>query len=90
MNSNLIEQKRKNEIRTWILMALVTGVFLLLGAFLARTTGNKMVFNGFLIFALVQNVVSFWFSDKKHFLYLLRCHPADFRNLGALCRRRSL
>lgn len=64
MNSNLLEQKRKNELKTWLLMALVTGILLLLGTFFARQFNNPMIFNGFLIFALVQNLISFWFSDK--------------------------
>ena len=64
MENNLIEQKNKNIRKTWFLMALVTCIVLVLGYFLSTQFQNPMIFNGFLIFSLVQNVVSFWFSDK--------------------------
>jgi heat shock protein HtpX len=64
MQTNLLEQKNKNIRKTWLMMAIVTFVVLVLGYVLSTRFQNPMIFNGFILFSIVQNVVSFWFADK--------------------------
>jgi heat shock protein HtpX len=47
-------------VRTILLFALLTGIFLAIGFFVAGTAGMTIAF----ILALVMNFVSYWYSDK--------------------------
>lgn len=64
MHSQLLQQKRNNVFKTWFLMLFITVLLVLVGAVLARRFNNPLILNGFMIFALVQNIAAFWFSDK--------------------------
>jgi heat shock protein HtpX len=47
-------------IRSFILFALLTGIFLAVGYFVAGTVGMTFAFG----IALIMNLLSYWFSDK--------------------------
>jgi heat shock protein HtpX len=64
MESYLSQQKRSNELKTWFLMIIVTGVLVFLGYFLSKKFQNPLLLNGFMLFAIIQNLIAFWFSDK--------------------------
>ncbi len=64
MHTNLVQQKQKNIRKTWLIMGLVTFIVLILGYFLSTQFQNPMIFNGFIVFSIVQNIISFYFSDK--------------------------
>lgn len=64
MNNNLTEQKEKNIRKTWFLMLFVTALLVLVGTYLSKRFNNPLILYGFLLFSFVQNIVSFWFSDK--------------------------
>src|SRR5262245_25873211 len=49
-----------NGLKTTVLLALMTGLFIAIGGLLGGRSGMVMAF----VLALVMNFVSFWFSDK--------------------------
>ncbi len=49
-----------NRIKTFVLMTLLTVVFIVLGGMIAGENGVIMAF----VFALIINLISYWFSDK--------------------------
>jgi heat shock protein HtpX len=49
-----------SQIKTGLLLALLSGVILVLGQFLGGSTGLIIAF----VFALVMNIGSYWYSDK--------------------------
>jgi len=61
-----------NNIKTLILLTLLTVVLLGIGQLIGGTTGLTIA----LIFALIMNFVSFWFSDKI-VLFMYRAKEAD-------------
>src|SRR5262245_65891490 len=49
-----------NAVKTTLLLALMTGLFIAIGGLLGGRSGMVMAF----VMALIMNFVSFWFSDK--------------------------
>lgn len=64
MQTHLLQQKRNNVFKTWFLMIFITVLLVLVGSLLADRFQNPSILNGFMIFAMIQNIVAFWFSDK--------------------------
>ena len=65
MNKNhLLEQRSTNNIKTFILLAGITGAILALGYLVSIATGNTNYLWMAFIIALVQNVASYFFSDR--------------------------
>lgn len=60
----LVQQKMKNVTRTWTLMGLVGIAIIALGWLLSGYLGDGRYLNYFVIFAILQNIVAYWFSDK--------------------------
>jgi heat shock protein HtpX len=60
----LVQQKMKNVTRTWTLMGLVGIAVIALGWLLSGYLGDGRYLNYFVIFAILQNIVAYWFSDK--------------------------
>ena len=53
------EKKMTSQLKTGLLLALLSGIILFLGQFLGGSTGLGIAF----VFALFMNVGSYWFSD---------------------------
>jgi heat shock protein HtpX len=62
----------KNQLKTALLLGALTGLFLLLGAFIGGKSGLLIG----LLFAGTMNFVSYWWSDKI-VLWMYRAKPAD-------------
>ena len=62
--ANLYTQQSKNVTRTWLLMSLVFLIVIGLGWFFSIYFQNPSILIFFSIFAIVLNVVSYWYSDK--------------------------
>ena len=64
MSSNLYTHQSQNITKTWILMTMFFVVVILLGYFFAQYYGNPHILYFFVIFSIVMNITSFWFSHK--------------------------
>ncbi len=62
--ATLYTHRSSNVIKTWILMAVFLVVVLVLGYFFSNVYENPAIFYFAIIFSLVMNVVSYWYSDK--------------------------
>lgn len=60
----LVQQKKKNVTRTWTLMGVVGIAVIALGWLLSGYLGDGRYLNYFVVFAILQNIVAYWFSDK--------------------------
>jgi len=49
-----------NRVKTWVLIAALGGLFIVIGAAIGRGTGASIA----LVFALIFNFAMYWFSDK--------------------------
>lgn len=84
MNKNhFIEQKSTNNIKTFLLLAAITGAIVAFGYVLAGATGNTDYIWIALFIAIVQNVVSYFFSDKIA-LSMSGAIPADIQKYTEL------
>jgi heat shock protein HtpX len=54
----------KNVTKTWILMTLFLVIVIGLGWFFSIYYGNPNVLYFFVIFSIIMNITSYWFSDK--------------------------
>jgi heat shock protein HtpX len=61
---DLHQQRSRNVMRTWLLMACFLIVVTLLGWGVSLYYGNLAILYGAVIFSLLMNVGSYWFSDK--------------------------
>ena len=57
-------QVKVNILKTWVLMALFLGLVILLGWFLSYYFNSPQILWWALIFSLVLNFLSYWYSDK--------------------------
>lgn len=62
--STLYTQQSKNVTKTWMLMTLFLTVVIALGWFFSYYYQNPTILYGFVIFSIVMNITSYWFSDK--------------------------
>ena len=62
--ATLYTQKSKNIEKTWLLMAVFLAVVIGVGYFLSYYYQNSVILYFAIIFAVVMNFVSYWFSDK--------------------------
>jgi heat shock protein HtpX len=62
--STLYNQQSKNVAKTWMLMSIFLAVVIGLGWFFSYYYGNPNILYFFIIFSVVMNVFSYWFSDK--------------------------
>lgn len=61
---SLYSQKTSNVAKTWLYMAIFIAIFAAIGLFLAYYYQNVNIFYTALIFSVVMNFFSYWFSDK--------------------------
>ena len=64
MSSNLYTHQSKNITKTWILMSMFFIVVIGLGWFFSYYYQNPSILYFFVIFSIVMNITSFWFSHK--------------------------
>ncbi|OHA89372.1 MAG: zinc metalloprotease HtpX [Candidatus Zambryskibacteria bacterium RIFCSPHIGHO2_01_FULL_43_27] len=59
-------------MKTWVFMSLFFVLIILLGWVFSRIYGNPAILVGFVIFSIILNITSFWYSDK----IVLKLHRA--------------
>lgn len=81
-----------NQIKTVLLLGILTGILLGLGYLLGGTSGLTIG----LIFALVMNILSFWFSDKI-VLFMYRAkeasksqYPGLYNIVDEICKQANM
>ncbi|MFA4975354.1 MAG: M48 family metallopeptidase [Candidatus Paceibacterota bacterium] len=62
--ATLYTQQSKNITKTWFLMSVFLVVVIGIGFFFAQYYGNPNILYIFIIFSVVMNVTSYWYSDK--------------------------
>lgn len=62
--ATLYTQQSKNVTKTWLLMSLFFVIIIGIGFFFSQYYGNPNILYFFVIFSIVMNVVSYWYSDK--------------------------
>jgi heat shock protein HtpX len=62
--ATLYTQQSKNVTKTWLLMAVFFAVVIAFGWFFSAYYGNPNILYVFVIFSIVMNFFSYWFSDK--------------------------
>ena len=61
---NLYTEQAKNVMKTWLLMTIFFVVVILFGWFMSFYYGNPNILYFFVIFSILMNFFSYWFSDK--------------------------
>ncbi len=77
--STLYTHQAQNIRKTWFLMTVFLIVVVGLGFLFARIYDNAMILFVFVVFAIVMNITSYWFSDKI-VVSLAGAKPADSKN----------
>ena len=62
--ATLYTQQSKNISKTWILMTMFFVIVIAIGWYFSYYYGNPNILYIFVIFSILMNVVSYWFSDK--------------------------
>jgi heat shock protein HtpX len=62
--ATLYTHQSQNITKTWILMTVFFAVVIGLGWFFAQYYGNPNILYFFVIFSILMNVISYWYSDK--------------------------
>src|SRR3989338_1886751 len=62
--ATLYTQQSKNISKTWVLMTAFFVIVIGLGWFFSYYYGNPNILYVFVIFSIIMNVTSYWFSDK--------------------------
>ena len=75
----LYTHQSANVRKTWLLMSLFFGVVIAIGWAFSQVYGNPGILYFAVVFSIVMNVISYWFSDKIA-LALHRAKPVEFRN----------
>ena len=70
---NLYTQRSENTYKTWLLMTLFFGVVIGIGWVFSQVFDNPGILYIAVIFSVVMNIVSYWFSDK----IVLAMHHAE-------------
>ncbi len=62
--ATLYTQQTKNVEKTWLLMSSFLVIVIGLGYVFSRVYGNPNILYFFVIFSIIMNIVSYWYSDK--------------------------
>ncbi len=62
--ATLYTQQSSNTTKTWLLMAGFLAVVVAVGYFVSYFYNNPFILYGAIIFSVVMNITSYWFSDK--------------------------
>lgn len=74
--ATIYTQQDKNVRKTWFLMAIFLVIIVALGYFLATVYQSPDILLIAIVFSIVMNIASFWYSDKLA-LAMARAVPAD-------------
>src|SRR5207253_3226718 len=83
--ATLYTHRSENINKTWLLVAVFLAVVVGLGYFLAYTYQSPGILTFAIIFAVIMNIVGYWYSDKIA-LSMARAVPADPETYPALIR----
>lgn len=84
--ATLYTHQGQNVRKTWMLMSIFFIIVIGLGFVFSRVYSNPNILYAFVLFSIVMNIVSYWYSDKIT-LSLAKAHPAtrekyfDFYNI---------
>lgn len=81
----LYTQKAANMRKTWLLMTVFFGIVIGIGWVFANIYGNPGILYIAVLFSIVMNAVSYWFSDKI-VLGLHRAEPVEMKDNPELYR----
>lgn len=62
--ATLYTQQSKNVSRTWLLMSLFFVIVIGIGFFISQYYQNPNILYFFVVFSIVMNIASYWYSDK--------------------------
>ena len=62
--ASLYTHQDENISKTWVLMSLFFVVVIAIGWYFSYALGNSYILYGAVIFSVVMNVLSYWYSDK--------------------------
>jgi len=62
--ANLYTEQSKNVTKTWLLMTVFFVIVILMGWFFSTYYNNPNILYFFVIFSILMNIFSYWFSDK--------------------------
>lgn len=62
--ATLYTQQSKNVAKTWMLMSVFFVIVIALGFVFSRMYNNPTILYFFVIFSIVMNITSYWYSDK--------------------------
>jgi len=62
--ATLYTQQSKNVWKTWALMSIFFVIIIGIGFFASQYYGNPNILYIFVVFSIVMNIVSYWYSDK--------------------------
>lgn len=62
--ATLYTYQKQNTFRTWLLMTVFLILIIGIGYVFSRSYGNPNILYIFIIFSLMMNVISYWYSDK--------------------------
>ena len=83
--ATLYTHKSANVRKTWLLMAAFFGVVIAVGWLFSQIYGNPGILYIAVVFSILMNVISYWFSDKI-VLALHRAKPVDLKSQPELYR----
>ncbi len=83
--ATLYTHKSANVRKTWLLMAAFFGVVIAIGWLFSQIYGNPGILYIAVVFSILMNVISYWFSDKI-VLALHRAKPVDLKSQPELYR----
>lgn len=83
--ATIYSHRSNNVLKTWLLVGVFLVIVLGLGAFFSYYYNNPSILTGAIIFSVIMNIASFWFSDK---IALAQAHavPADRAKYAELHR----
>lgn len=82
---NLYTQQSSNIHKTWLLMTLFFSIVIAIGWVFAQAFGNPNILYVAIVFSIVMNVISYWFSDRI-VLAMHRAEPVEMKSNPELYR----
>lgn len=83
--ANLYTEASKNIWKTWFLMTAFFGVVIVIGWVFARVYGNPSILYFAVVFSILMNIISYWFSDRI-VLALHNAKPIELKSNPELYR----